>query len=64
MSDERIPDVLLVRKGYRVGKRAGKRKWKLKKLNMTAVEGAEPTRVEEEQTANGAANAIAVLLSQ
>lgn len=52
VSDERIPDVLLVRKGYRVGKRAGKRKWKLKKLNMTAVEGAEPTRVEEEQTAN------------
>ena len=39
---ERIPDVVLVRKGYRVSKRASKRRWKLRHLNMEVAEDNTP----------------------
>ena len=52
VSDERIPDVILVRKGYRVSKRASKRQWKLKQLKMEAAEDAAPlTKAELESKA-------------
>ena len=49
--EDRIPDVILVRKGYRVSKRAAKRQWKLKQLEKTDNPDYEPTKAEEESKA-------------
>lgn len=51
VSDDRVPDVVLVRKGYRVSKRAGKRQWKLKQLEMKPPEGYVPSAAEESSKA-------------
>ena len=34
MAEARLPEVVLVRKKYRVSKRAGRRKWKLKSMEV------------------------------
>ena len=41
--DQPLPaDVVLVSKGYRVSKRASKRRWKLRHLNMEVAEDNTP----------------------